>query len=386
MGERHNYKNSPRITKSLRCSNVRVGGWNSFTIRNSLWPTTHLPTMKTRKQTKCQKNETEDILSKHLCDGFKRALSAYMLFNDEDDGFRITWIAAHSNTTDLGSYSQTPRPRAIRPARKDIVIKSDENVWEVCHSDPETGHIHQEYCKEYGDDHSGLIIAYEVYLRVDALLSDILSRRQSSLFKTSKQSDNNDHAGRMMIMADFFYNLVSVSQDLCVTMVIVFSNPAMSSQSTKKIPSALGIIVNFSIWDQSYDEVKWVQHPSRTGKSGMKKWCKELALNWRMKDCGVGVFCLDKTKIDLHLENWAGETHECNLDNDLDDDINGVLWSDYARRRNNSKKKGTVLPPKHISMTSLYPYCDVVTNRAVHNAIPVKRIISRNSPVELTYG
>ena len=367
---------SRSLTKSFRLSNVRVGGWKSFTMRNSLWPTTIIPTSQ---------NDSNESLNPvtHL----RKTLLAYMLFNDEDDGFRITWISIDDSLDeDIMCASRPESTNTIQPTRNDIVVQSEENVWEGCLSDPSTG-----CCPDDNDiieevEHSslqGLLdLPFELYLRVDALLSDILSRRQSSLFKGSPYQTQS-----VVFMPDFFYNLVSAyPESLKVVIVLVFSNKEKQMHSTKKMPSALGVFVEVNLCDQSYDELKWVQHPSCNDASSMKQWCNSLALNWRMKECRVGVFCLDTTELGTQMENWVCGTHEVNTDEDLLDDYNVNLWKDYVERKKSTKQKGAVVAPKDISMSSLYPHCDVITNRAVHTAIPVKRIACRQSPIELIYG
>ncbi|KAL9190572.1 hypothetical protein ACHAXT_000278 [Thalassiosira profunda] len=364
---------SPRLTKSFHCSNVRVGGWKGFTMRNALWPTSLIP-----KEMSGKSSGVEPSLFSNTC--FQRVLDAYMLLNDEDDGYRITWIQVGSGVSKGGLHSAfINSPNAVRPTRSDIVEPTESNVWEEVVSETDTGHCFSERRAEHG-----LHIEHEVYLHVDALLSDILSRRQSSLFKGSPYQSE-----RVSFMPDFHYNLVRVSpDDLKVLLAVVFSNKEKQIQSTKKVPAALGVFVEISLFDQSYEELKWVQHPSAKHASDMKQWCHNLALNWRMRECRVGIFCLESCKIGPQLEQWVGRTHEVNVDEDLRDDSNVDLWSDFLDRRAAARKKGCAVPPppKDISMSSLYPFCDVITNRAVHNAIPVKRIASRNSPVELIYG
>ena len=365
-------------TTSLRCANVHVGGWNSFTMRNALWPCTLVPTRDTAI---CPSPP-------FLCLRFRRALSAHVLFNDEEDGFRITWI---DTTEELDRMARggggqmppaavsAPTPNARRPS--DIVAPSDEAAvganWEEVRSDPESGHV--AVARETGGG-SGLHIAFEAYLRVDALLSDIVSRRRTSLFKKSPYEKT--------FVPDFFYNLVSATPDSCrVVLVIVFSNKEKMMRSGDKVPPALGIFVEISLFDQSYSELKWVQHPSCSGGPSMKKWCDSLALNWRMKECRVGVFCLESDEIGPRMEQWVGKTHEGYASEDADDDVNVDLWGKYVEMKKiASRREGVVAAPKNIAMASLYPHCDVVTNEAVCNAIPVKRIASCASPIELVYG
>ena len=369
---------SRRLTTSYHLSNVRIGGWNAFTMRNLLWPTTLLPTIH---------NDTSESISTTTFQYLRQTLSAYMLFNDEDDGFRITWISISESGLENEEMECTTLPCSIRPTRNDIVTKSEDNVWEIITSDSQTG-CHPTTKEEEDDNvklqrHSkdGLSIAFELYLHIDALLSDIMSRRQSSLFKNTPYQNES-----VSFMPDFYYNLVSVSPDsLKVTVIIVFSNKEKQMRSTKKVPSALGVLVQINLFDQSYDELKWVQHPTLSDDAAsMKQWCNSLALNWRMKECRVGVFCLDSAEVGPKFDSWTCKTHEENADDDLVDDRNVNLWSEYvtAKKTNGSAAK----VPKDISMSSLYPHCDVITNRAVVQHIPVKRITSRSSPIELIYG
>lgn len=372
-----------KMTKSFRLCNVTIAGWKSFTLRNALWPTTVIPTKKI--------GSWDD--SRYLCQHFRRALSAYVLFNDEDDGFRLTWVTIgamgeHEEMYDVQSFTCTSSK--IHPSRHDIIATPSEGFgWQECLTDSETGcpapaPINECNATEHLD---GVNVAYEVYLHIDALLSDIISRRRrSSLFKNSPY-----HKNSVFFMPNFYYNLISASMDIFKALLIVtFSNKEKlmmhNTTKSKNAPSALGVFVELNLFDQSYTEVQWVQHPSCFDSSSMKQWCNILAVNWRMKSCRVGIFCLDSSDIGPHLANWNCNTHECNVDQDMSDDCNVKLWKRYVEEKNNDSKKKNIAPPKDISMTSLYPYCDVITNQAVQNSIPVKRIACRKSPIELTYG
>ncbi len=376
-----------KMSRTCRLNNVSIGWWNSFTIRNALWPTTVVPVREDEKlvDSKCIDSDTAPhYLFRHV----RTVLSAHVLFNDEDDGFRITWIVVDENAgpsccSNPGIPTVTDiSPNKIQPTRIDIVTRSEGDIWEECWSDQTTGCVVSD-C-EAEPCHKGLNIAFEVYLHVDALLSEIISRRHMSLFRK-----NPYHNERVFFMPDFFYNLVSVSPDsLNVVVVIVFSNKEkMFMQSQKRIPSALGVFVEVNLSDQSYDELKWVQHPSCNDALSMKQWCNSLALNFRMTECRVGVFCLEKSELGQHMESWVCGTHEYNVDEDLGDDRNVQLWGHYLERRRSLVSQGlSAAPPKNISMSSLYPHCDVITNRAVYYGIPVKRIASRDSAIELIYG
>ena len=97
--------------------------------------------------------------------------------------------------------------------------------------------------------------------------------------------------------------------------------------------------------------------------------------------------CCNQGEVRVYNYNTASfETPIALPGEDILDDYNVELWKDYVERKKSTKQKGAVVAPKDISMSPLYPHCDVITNRAVHTAIPVKRIACRHSPIELIYG
>jgi hypothetical protein len=164
-----------------------------------------------------------------------------------------------------------------------------------------------------------------------------------------------------------------------VVVIIVFNNREKTMHAQANGPSALGVFVRISLCDQSYDELQWVySNTSRT----LKSWCMILALNWRMKEQRVGIFC---TSLSDSFPSWVCETHEHHCDDDLLDDVNTEMWTEYALKRRTSEKKKNLLVPKAISMSSLFPSCSIVSNRAVQTALPLTRMTCR-SPVEIIYG
>lgn len=344
-------------------------------MRNYLWPTNIIPV----------RERDRNVPSKRgvLCDSFRKSLSAYILFNDEDDGFRLTWMSTCGVMTPVCHEPNTLHfhsPCRFQPSRKDIVSFPEDDVWEMSLSHSATCHS----CEDtYPSDGTGLHLAFQLYLRVDALLSDILGRRKHpSLFGKSPYQSQH-----VCFMPDFCYNLVSVAADLVeVILVLVFCNKEKLMHAKKVVPSALGVFVKLNLYDQSYDELNWVSWLGANDMDSMKRWCESLALNWRMRDCRVGIFCVDTQDSDS-FANWICGTHEYNCDEDLNDDINVSLWTEYAQRTKVADTaKRQVLAPKAVSMSSLYPSCDVVSNCAVLSAVPLMRMKSRNSPIEIVYG
>eukprot|EP00804_Cyclotella_cryptica_P009731 CCRYP_011233-RB/>CCRYP_011233-RB protein AED:0.45 eAED:0.45 QI:0/-1/0/1/-1/0/1/0/346 len=346
-------------------------------MRNSLWPTNIIPVRGKNWHVPPKRGKGV------LCDSFRKTLSAHIFFNDEDDGFRLTWMSTCGMMTPVYQTSNTVQshsPCGIQSSRKDIVTFPEEDVWEMSVSHSATG---QCYKDTHLSDGTGLELAFQVYLRVDALLSDILERRkQSSLFAKSPYQSQH-----VCFMPDFCYNLVSVAADRVeLILVIVFGNKEKLMHAKKVVPSALGVFVKLNLYDQSYDELAWVSWLGANDINSMKSWCKSLALNWRMRECRVGIFCAD-TLISDSFPNWVCGTHEFNCNEDLSDDINVSLWTEYAKKKKLADRtKSQILAPKAVSMSSLYPCCDVVSNCAVLSAIPLMRMKSRNSPIEVVYG
>ena len=330
-------------------------------MRNLLWPTNIIPVKET--------NGDENYLFRST----RKALTAWVLFNDEDDGFRMTWI---SNDMTSSQHKFLRKPCRISASRTDIVSLTGENVWEMKITNSETGLVHPnpEHMKQ-----SGLNMAFELYISVDALLSDILDKRKnSSMFGKSPYQ-----SGRVRFMPELCYNLVSVDTYLMkVTLVIVFSNKEKMIHVSKRVPLLMGVYVKLNLHDQSYDELQWA---CRHNDDSMEGWCKTLAINWQMKEKRIGPFCTDSTR--NITETWFYRNlHENNCNGDLDDDKNATLWELYAHAKNNSTSKNEVLAPKAISMSSLFPSCDVVSNRAVQTAVPLSKLTSRNYPIEVVYG
>ena len=179
------------MTTSFHCCNIRIGGWKSFTMRNALWPTNYVPVAP---------HYSLKEFSSLLFD--TNVPSAFVLVNDEEDGFRLTWINPYKEEGGLSdAYAATatyiPLPsHQIQATRNDIVTVTDVyETWEACFSDSCTGLIAQNVKYTVGTPNSSnkslctprLNIAYEVYLHIDALLLDVITRRHQSFFNVQKE-------------------------------------------------------------------------------------------------------------------------------------------------------------------------------------------------------
>jgi len=407
------------LNKTLKCANVRLGGWSAHTLRNLLWPTNIVPRGTNSNSERYFKSfPSSEGVSKYshpatyLCDSFIETSSAYLLFNDEDDGYRMTW-AVFPMVDNGGVVIHSPQKIEkllskagvfkIQPERNDIVTVTDEHVWEEFWSDSRTGCATSQISSLDIIDDRHFHIGFEAYLHIDALLSDLILRRRNILSPNFFTGDINEEEVSLRGLPDFFYNLVSVSCDgRVVTLVIVFGNGQSlgmagnhlmrggSNNKHTKTPASFGVFLYIDIFNQSYEEDEWVQHPSRFETVFLRQWCNTLALNRRMKEMRVGVFCVGQDDLSVKggsLPLGAVKTHESNTGEDEASDRNPDIWRQYANRSGlSSKLSNKMEPPKEVAMSSLYPYCDVVTNRAVLSCKPVSKIRCRNSPVELCYG
>lgn len=345
----------PQLMQSFKCSNVRVGGWRAFTMRNLLWKTDSIPYHASQNDDK-------------VCDSVWN-VPGYVLFNDEDDGYRITWVVVGRNERKDLQPLEDDSSFTIRPSRRDIVTRSGEHVWDQCWCDRLTGST----CDAGPQLDNDLEVAFEAYLCVDALLSDILSRRKNFL--------------QCLANTDFYYNLISVA-GRSVVLVIVFANETVthdrkgeSFTSSTKRPASFGVFVKLDLYTQSYDEIEWVQHPSRADAAFLRYWNNALALNHRMRERRIGPFCVGSdTNKQLRHHNWGISPREVNFDRNECEAVNPDVWKSFVVAFGNNTKL-----PKEIAFSSLYPDCDIATNRAVIYAKPVSKIACR-SPISLVYG
>lgn len=352
------------VVQSYKCSNVRIGGRKAFTMRNLMWETNCIPYRPCK-------------YSNALCSSVLH-LPGFLFLNDEDDGFRLTWVILaewkqHVND-DANVAPLTPSPLSITPSRCDIITKSDEVVWEKVLTNRYTGQPRQgsEVPSCASPD-----IVFEAYLRIDALLDAVLSRRRDTFGYRENPSP------------EFFYNLISIESGRFASLVIVFGRHAPSSESRRL--SSVGVFLRVDIFTQSYEEMGWVQHSAAPEPPFLRKWSNALALNRRMKAKGVGPFCSgigsDPTIDRLYLTKlYIDGSNEYNVSSDASPEI----WSRYvASTKTLKEKKASGTPnfgPKPVSGTSLFQNCELITNDAVRSAKPVASIKCRSLQTQFVYG
>ena len=223
--------------------------------------------------------------------------------------------------------------------RQDIVVK--ENTWQ-------------------GD--SG-IIAAEAYLSIEALLDDVRARRKEVFFY-------NQH------IPSFYYHLVSV--DECgrfVTVVICFSN-----QAAQKRMLSIAVLVKVDIYTQCYQELEWAQqHGLQADPDRLQSWSEHFALHRRMKDLRIGPFSVSTTggvANTRDLQFLVEDDHNYEEDNKRHD------WQEFLLLDRLEQQKQF---RKSISMATLYPDCEVLSNAAVRQEMPVQVIKCRSGNTELVY-
>ena len=139
------------------------------------------------------------------------------------------------------------------------------------------------------------------------------------------------------------------------------------------------MFVRVDLFSGRFEELDWVKSMGAKEVSSLRRWCNALALNRRMKQMKAGPYSINMR----HAIDWGKLCKETYFDYDEEDDFSPSVWKDYVESRENILTKQ---PPKYISLASLYPDCDMVSNRAIINCIPVSSLKSKHSPIELVYG
>lgn len=331
QGHRHG-----RFTRAMQCINVRMGANTSFTLRNLLWRVDETPLRGTG--------------SLAMFDSVLQ-LPGYMLFNDEEDGFRITWVL------DQWNLEESACKREIRnsPLQSGFVattpILSVQDTWEELQYDAYSG---RRVFLDDGATVSGVSVANEVFLHVDILLGEILNRRKG-VYET---------------YPDYYYNLISVTNGGRVAQLVI-------AFLRKEKPGSLGIFVNVDLFTGKAQELDWVKSTGTMDTSSLRAWSNSLALNRRMRHVGAGPFSINTKG---HSRDWGLLCKELYCDWDEEDDYDSAFWSEFV---GNTQAKR---PPKFISFASIYPDCDLVTNHAITSCLPVSSLQCKNSPIQLVYG
>lgn len=243
------------------------------------------------------------------------------------------------------------------------------------------------------DDHErGVSVQAEAYLRVDALLDDIRSRRPDTFCYPQHTTD-------------FAYDLVSV-HDLWLTLVIAFTTPTKT----------LCAVIQIDVLTQRYRELEWVgqplkhkhqqqrrqhQHQQQPGgqyQQDLSRSSRILATNRRLASERLGPFsvCTDASNQRIRNTDWSLFLSEDYASGgrrkDKKDTPAAARWRSYLQHKKLGLPTKSCLRHKLVSIPPLIPYgalypdCDAVSNKAIRTLQPVDFISCRNQSVELIYG
>jgi len=361
---------------SYKCENVPMRGCKAAaTIKNLLWPTNFypiLPLMRTQDGRSSHGQEpTKNKVELKSCRG-------YILFHDEEDGYRITWIhkkhrCNKTSTQDAPvKISQDVRFR-FTSQRQSIITIIIEKTWETYKSDPISGRA--TIC-DAASVIGNLCIPTEAYLHIDILLDSLLKRMLS---KSSIQYATSNEMYPGFLMPNFYYNLISVSdQGRTVTLVIVFDNERiliqLLNQESPSKAASIGVFIRLDLYDQSYEEIKLVQHPTQNNLSFLRNWCNNLAIHYRYNELG----CQEQNYIKQNVMSNR---------NDVIDGDNRLQKNKRFRGYGKVKKdvQRDYSYKAHVDLSQMYSFCDETGNQAVLTASPVSKIKCIGAPVELRY-
>lgn len=428
--------------QKFQCRNVSIGGDGAFNMRNLLWKVNCIPHHRNQlsspgatRPMSAGNRELEQKNNKHctnekflLCDTILQ-FPGYILLNDEEDGYRLTWLIdkAWNQYDDACSLSipvttfnedvpfDKDKEHFVQPRIPNIIVTDRdqqqrkqedlEGLWEESFTDARTGQrmrTTRETNNSEQKTEGEWTIACHAYMNIQALLSDILSRRKNirkklgSFSKTDAQHNRTKShqlksSSPHFLFPDYYYNLISINCGGRIAEIVI------AFKASHKI-GCFGVVVRLDLFTQRYKEEKWVQNSYIEDKPSLRKWCNQFAINRRMEQCMIGPYCCS-TQRNKHLSCIDGWGHLCKefdffIDRNESDDRDPNVWEPFLHKFNeyDQKQKQTnqycAIPkaPKMIYFSSLFPDCDRITNHAVTSGKPVASLGCKESPIELVYG
>mmetsp|Transcript_45658 Transcript_45658/g.111214 ORF Transcript_45658/g.111214 Transcript_45658/m.111214 type:complete len:616 (+) Transcript_45658:3-1850(+) len=354
-----------------RCQNVQVVSNAGMTTRNLLWSVDAIPTQVSQ-------SISYDTASAPFASYVEAP--GYLFLNDEADGFRLTWIATSSR-----SYLDKAKRHSTKEGEVGVTPNSDSSTVTVPSAADGEGEgksernprTHIVTIESTWEEHSVTAmsgqpiyrssscptelcasIISEAYLHIDRVLALVLQTRKGTIWPPGQH--------HTPVLPEFCYNLISTKNNgRTAQLLIVFLRP--------KGGYALGIFVDVDLFSGTYTEKNWVQDRLVKDAASMHFWCTKLTLNTRMKEVCAGPYALSARE--SNNKDWTRLCHEVgNINPDHDDDFDQNFWD------------GREASSRVISLASLYPCCDVVTNQALIDCCPVPSIRAKHSPIQLVYG
>jgi hypothetical protein len=175
----------------------------------------------------------------------------------------------------------------------------------------------------------------------------------------------------------------------------------------------MGVIVAVDLWKKGrYQILNFI----KTNKSSAASTTTTMnlynpAVSHRMRELGLGPYCVQNNDPrnwaqlvcrempnqighvaalhgnDTNPEIWKSFLQAMNReqeDEDNENDDNGEATR--RRRRRRQQQQHQQQPPSYVSLSSVYPNCDPVSNHTVLFSLPVMSLKAAAAPVELVYG
>jgi hypothetical protein len=350
--------------------------FDSFSKANRLFKTDCIP---------CKDEQPPD--NPHRLTRRLLELPGYLHFLDEKNGFLMTWIS----DTAWGIREANQRmdiswsPSGIQPKSNRVVTSVSPNMWKQNVSDRESGAkvpdidaYSSQQSDEFEHDKDGQIsVNFTARLDVYRLLEDILLRRPTLVPGYDKNNVS------ISTFPCFAFDLVAVTDGgKTVELVVAFE--------VGKDKGSIGVVIGVDILTQSYNELQWgkgadVQYdPVSDSVTKLSTWCKNLALQRRMRQQRVGPYsCFPN-----HPSDWSWLCRGTSSELDQRDGWDTEIWQPLTLKLAASRR-GVQLGRcslAGLSQSLVYPDCELADNQAVITRLPVFSMKCSSGPTELVYG
>jgi hypothetical protein len=351
-------------------------GFDSFSKANRLWKVDRIP---------CKDEQPPD--NPHRLTRRVLELPGYLHFLDEKNGFLMTWMSdtAWDKREAKQQMDISLSPSGIQPKSNRVVTSVSPNMWKQNVSDRESGAkvpdidaCSSQRLEEFEHDKNRQIsVDFTARLDIYRLLEDILLRRPTLV----PGYDQNNIS--ISTFPCFAFDLVAVTDGgRTVELVVAFE--------VGKDKGSIGVVLGVDIFTQTYKELQWgkgadVQYdPVSDSVTKLSTWCKNLALQRRMRQQRVGPYsCFPN-----HPSDWSWLCHGASSELEQRDGWDTEIWQPLtlklaASRRGEQLGRCSLAG---LSQSLVYPDCELADNQAVITRLPVFSMRCSSGPTELVYG
>lgn len=376
----HRYSDQQQPVSTLRVSGAPMGCFDSMTMRNLLWKVVEMPFKALEDESNIP--DDMDYLCESLCDSIIEQ-PGYLLFNEEEKGFRLTWVTDSSwhetcNETNVKPLLLLPEIDKI-PAKPNVVMTVDHDYdemakWKTCWNDRESGLVYNSQKSSQSQDtniQGGFSIAFEAWISIANILEDMLVTRPGLSYLFSDDDDDP--------MPEYCYNLLSVNDGGRTADLVIVCK-------AKDQVGCLGIFVTLDLFTQRYRENRWMEHSNVTSYRLLRALCNSLALDERMRQRRLGPYAVN------NRDKWGWGSTLCEqndvisgYDFDMERDLDPLQWKPFVEEAKQRNGKVGDIRTRKIPYSSLYPDCDMFNNCSVKAAIPAANLTGRRAPVKIHY-